>query len=251
MARLSVNVNKIATLRNARGKNVPNLSQVVRNLISFGVTSITVHPRPDGRHILYQDVKDIKGILDNHLEVELNVEGYPDQSFLQLIESVKPNQCTLVPDAPDALTSNAGWKLKENVHQLTEHVLFLKKLCVRSSLFVDPFTLEEHENALHTIQPDRVELYTEAYADAWPTVQRETVTAAYIRAAELLKNLKIEINAGHDLNLDNLAYFLQRVPGVSEVSIGHALICESLYHGLEKVVTMYLNICHSSKRTMD
>ncbi len=248
MARLSVNVNKIATLRNARGKNLPNLRQVVRDLISFGVTSITVHPRPDGRHILYQDVKDIKGILADHPEVELNVEGYPDRSFLQLIESVKPSQCTFVPDSPDALTSNAGWKLKENIHQLTENILFLKKHYVRSSLFVDPFNLEESElSALQKIQSDRVELYTEAYANAWPTVQRETVTAVYVRAAEQLKNLKIEINAGHDLNLDNLSYFLQRVPGVSEVSIGHALICESLYHGLKKVVTKYLNICQTEK----
>ena len=249
MTRLSVNVNKIATLRNARGSNIPNLCQVVQDIIHFGVTSITVHPRPDGRHILYQDVKDIKALLTNYPEVELNVEGYPDPNFLNLIEKVQPSQCTLVPDAPDAITSNAGWKLKEYQYQLKESILFLKKICVRSSLFVDPFTLGDRElTALNQILPDRIELYTEAYARAYTSAQRETVTAVYSRVATSIQTLSMAVNAGHDLNLNNLAFFLEKVSQVQEVSIGHALICESLYQGLKSVITQYLNICHHNKQ---
>ncbi len=248
MAKLSVNVNKIATLRNARGKNMPHLCHVVEDLIQFGVKSITVHPRPDGRHILYQDVYDLSQLLEDHPSVELNVEGLPDDSFLQLMEKVCPSQCTLVPDAPNVLTSNAGWKLKKNQTFLKEHLLFLKKLCIRSALFIDPFLLEEDNTECFTLEklkPDRIELYTEAYANAWSGAQKETVTATYTRIAKKINTMGIEINAGHDLNLKNLSFFLKKVPNVKEVSIGHALICESLYLGLHQVVSEYLEICQS------
>ncbi|MDE0519059.1 MAG: pyridoxine 5'-phosphate synthase [Oligoflexia bacterium] len=244
MTRLSVNVNKIATLRNSRGKNQPNLMEAVKKLIGFGVKGITIHPRPDGRHILYQDVRDIKQYLKVQKEVELNVEGYPSTDFLQLMEEIGPDQCTLVPDAPTTLTSNAGWRVQENKDFLHSALASLKKNNVRTSLFIDPFTLTEKE--LHTLsylQPDRGELYTETYASAYFTPQKESVIRTYIEAAEKLMNQGIRVNAGHDLNLDNLAWLLKKIPQIKEVSIGHALICESLYQGMETVVHKYLAIC--------
>ncbi|MDE0119660.1 MAG: pyridoxine 5'-phosphate synthase [Bdellovibrionales bacterium] len=244
MTRLSVNVNKIATLRNSRGKNQPNLIEAVKQLIGFGVKGITVHPRPDGRHILYQDIRNIKQQLNTQKEVELNVEGYPSADFLQLMEEIKPDQCTLVPDAPTALTSNAGWRIQENRDFLHSVLESLKKDNIRTSLFIDPFTLTEKE--LHTLdylQLDRGELYTEIYASAYFTPQKESVTRTYIEAAEKLMNQGIKVNAGHDLNLDNLTWLLKKIPQIKEVSIGHALICESLYQGMETVVRKYLAIC--------
>ena len=246
MTRLSVNVNKIATLRNSRGKNQPDLMEVVKKLVGFGVKGITVHPRPDGRHILYTDVLDIKGYLKTKTEVELNVEGYPSTDFLQLMEEIQPNQCTLVPDTPSVLTSNAGWKVQENTDFLKPVLESLKKNNIRTSLFIDPFTLTEEElHALGHLQPDRGELYTETYASAYFTTQKETITHTYSEAAGKLVNKGINVNAGHDLNLDNLAWLLEKIPQIKEVSIGHALICESLYQGLETVVRKYLAICQS------
>ncbi len=244
MTRLSVNVNKIATLRNSRGKNQPDLIEAVKKLIYFGVKGITVHPRPDGRHILYTDVQNIKKLLTTHKEIELNVEGYPSPHFLQLMEKVRPDQCTLVPDPPTALTSNAGWSVHKNLDFLDNVLTSLKKYNIRTSLFIDPFTLTETElDSLTQLIPERVELYTEAYATAYHTAQREKVTQTYIHAAEKLIKEKIEINAGHDLNLDNLSWLLKKIPQIKEVSIGHALICESLYQGLKTVVQQYLTIC--------
>ena len=244
MTRLSVNVNKIATLRNSRGKNQPDLIEAVKKLIYFGVKGITVHPRPDGRHILYTDVRDIKQLLTIHKEVEINVEGYPSTEFLLLMKEIQPDQCTLVPDAPTVLTSNAGWSVQENFDLLNNVLTSLKKNKIRTSLFIDPFTLTEKELiALSKLKPERVELYTEAYAAAYRTPKRGTVTQVYIHAAEKLIKEKIELNAGHDLNLDNLLWLLKKIPKIKEVSIGHALICESIYKGLENVVKEYLAIC--------
>lgn len=244
MTRLSVNVNKIATLRNSRGKNQPDLMEVVEKLIHFGVKGITVHPRPDGRHILYTDVHDIKQFLKT--KTEMNVEGYPSPSFLKLIEEVKPHQCTLVPDPPFALTSNAGWRIQENFDFLRNVLILLKKNNIRSSLFIDPFTLTETElSFLKELKTERIELYTEAYANAYDNPKQNTVTRVYIESANKVSQLGIEINAGHDLNLNNLAWLLKAIPQIKEVSIGHALICESIYRGLEKVVKEYLAICDS------
>lgn len=244
MTRLSVNVNKIATLRNSRGKNQPNLSVAVKKLINFGVTGITVHPRPDGRHILYKDVRQIKKQLKKHPKAELNVEGYPNEKFMALMEEVKPTQCTLVPDSATVLTSNAGWKTQKNFHFLKHILKILKKNNIRSSLFIDPLTLTKKElEFLVELKPKRVELYTEIYAKAFFTPQKDRVTRIYISKAKKLINHGIELNAGHDLNLNNLAWLLKKIPQIKEVSIGHALICESLYQGLETVVQKYLNIC--------
>lgn len=246
MARLSVNVNKIATLRNSRGRNQPNLMEAVEKLVDFDVKGITVHPRPDGRHILYTDVRDIKQFLETTTQVEMNVEGYPSSDFLQLIEEVKPTQCTLVPDPPTALTSNAGWAIQENFDFLKKVLSLLKKNKIRSSLFIDPFTLTEKElSFLKLLNTDRVELYTEAYADAYDSPKQNTVTQVYVEAAHKTSEMGIELNAGHDLNLKNLAWLLKVIPQIKEVSIGHALICESLYRGLETVVKDYLTICNS------
>ena len=249
MTRLSVNVNKIATLRNSRGKNQPDLIEAVKKLILFGVKGITVHPRPDGRHILYTDVQNIKQILNKKPDVEINVEGYPNSSFLQLMQEVRPNQCTLVPDSPSVLTSNAGWKIQENFDFLKSILEFFKKNKIRSSLFIDPFTLTKAELlALNQLMPERVELYTEAYAAAYFTPQKEEIINTYILSAEKLTDQGIQLNAGHDLNLDNLAWFLKKIPQIKEVSIGHALICESLYQGLKNVVQKYLEICRPKSR---
>ncbi len=250
MTKLSVNVNKIATLRNSRGKNQPDLIEAVRKLIHFGVTGITVHPRPDGRHILYKDVLQIKKCLKKHQKVELNVEGYPSQKFMTLIEEVKPAQCTLVPDAPSDLTSNAGWKIQKNRALLTHTLKSLQKNKIRSSLFIDPFSLtKKEEKGLVQLSPDRAELYTEAYADAFFTLKKSTITQTYISTAKKLIAYGIELNAGHDLNLNNLAFLLKKIPEIKEVSIGHALICESLYQGLKTVVQKYLKICQATRST--
>ena len=244
MVTLSVNINKIAVLRNARGKNEPNLTEAVEKLMGWGVKSITVHPRPDGRHILYEDVREIKQLVSSK-RVELNVEGYPSSDFLQLMEEVKPDQCTLVPDAPSVLTSNAGWKVEQNFNFLKPILESFKKQKIRSSLFIDPFTWTEKESqALKQLKPDRAELYTEAYAKAYAEKrQTPVVVEVYAKTAKQCAKNGIGINAGHDLNLDNLAYLLEKVPEIKEVSIGHALISEALYTGLETTVKKYLAIC--------
>ncbi|MGC1390203.1 MAG: pyridoxine 5'-phosphate synthase [Bacteroidales bacterium] len=232
MTKLSVNINKIATLRNARGGNVPNVLSAAINCQIFGADGITVHPRPDGRHIRYSDVLEIKPIITT----EFNIEGYPSEDFITLVLSVKPDQVTLVPDPHDAITSNAGWDTLKNRIFLTEIVSEFKKEGIRTSLFVDtnPVNIE---NAALT-KTDRVELYTEPYASGFPTNAIEAVSP-FLLAAGIARNAGLEINAGHDLNLENLKFFHQNVPWIEEVSIGHALISDALYLGLENAIQMY------------
>ena len=246
MVRLSVNINKIATLRNARGEDNPNLLSVVKALLSFGVQGLTVHPRPDQRHILYKDVRDIQDFLQkqNIKDIEFNIEGTPGTEFLQLIKEVKPHQCTLVPDGPNVITSNSGWNFHSQFKLLQKTLNFLKEQKIRSSVFLDPFTFDSKEQeALKLLKPNRAELYTKAYADSYHTVQKQETTDCYKKASEKLHSMGIAINAGHDLNRENLSFLLKSVPNIQEVSIGHALICEALYEGLEKVCKDYLRIC--------
>ena len=232
MTQLSVNVNKIATLRNARGGNVPDLVRVALDCERFGAQGITVHPRPDERHIRYQDVYDLKQVLTT----EFNIEGNPIPSFMELVGRVRPHQVTLVPDAPDALTSSAGWDVATNRSFLTEILGQLKEWGIRTSIFVgtDLGNLEEAAS----IGTDRVELYTEPYAALY-TEDRERAIAPFVRAAEHALSLGLELNAGHDLSLENLAFFSSSIPGLSEVSIGHALISDALYLGLEETIRRY------------
>jgi pyridoxine 5-phosphate synthase len=232
MTRLSVNINKIATLRNARGGNIPNVLNAAINCQLFGADGITVHPRPDERHIRYKDVLEIRPII----KTEFNIEGNPSDSFIDLVLSVKPDQVTLVPDRHDAITSNAGWDTLKNRTFLTDVVSTFKKAGIRTSLFVDTQTVNI-ENAVVT-GTDRVELYTEPYASGFNKSAIEAITP-FIRAAEIARDAGLGVNAGHDLNLDNLAYFHKNIPWLLEVSIGHALIADALYLGLENTIQMY------------
>lgn len=232
MTKLSVNINKIATLRNARGGNMPNVLDAAINCQKFGSEGITVHPRPDERHIRYSDVFDIKPIITT----EFNIEGYPSNSFIDLVVAVKPNQVTLVPDAHDAITSNAGWDTVKNKDFLTDLVMMFKSHGIRTSLFVDT-ELVHVENAFYT-GTDRIELYTEPYALNYPKNSAEAV-APFVKAAEVAREAGIDVNAGHDLSLANLAFFHKNIPWLKEVSIGHALICDALYFGLENTIQMY------------
>lgn len=246
MTKLSVNINKVATLRNARGGNNPNLLKVAEDIVKFGAQGVTIHPRPDERHIKIQDVYELSNLLkainSNRKEIiEFNIEGYPSDDFMKLIEDVKPHQCTLVPDPPNVITSNAGWKCDENKKFLTQIVNTLRNQNVRSSLFVDPHVLTQNElTALKEIQPDRCELYTESYARNFNGPECEEVTRVYKAAAEKLNAINIELNAGHDLDQNNLNFLIARIPEIKEVSIGHALICESLYDGLQATIKNYL-----------
>jgi pyridoxine 5-phosphate synthase len=246
MALLSVNVNKLATLRNARGGNVPNIVQCSKDILDFGAAGITVHPRPDGRHIRTQDVRDLKKMLDAYntekgVLCEFNIEGYPNDEFMALAKEIRPEQCTLVPDPPDVITSNAGWKLAENQDFLKKIVRELKSNGSRVSLFIDVFAWSDIETqALKEIQADRVELYTERYAKSYPTAERDAVTAIYAKVARELSGLGYGINAGHDLSLENSAHLAQKVPEILEVSIGHALIAEALYLGFQETIKRYL-----------
>jgi pyridoxine 5-phosphate synthase len=234
MTKLSVNINKIATLRNARGGNVPDLLQVAKDIQGFGAQGITIHPRPDERHIRYQDARDLKSIV----YTEYNIEGNPDRKFIDLVLEVKPTQVTLVPDAIDAITSNAGWDTVKNESFLREMVQEFKNNNIRTSIFVDP-VLEMIQGAA-TIGADRIELYTEVFAHQYGLGNHHAIQP-YVAAAHLANELNLGINAGHDLSLDNIQFFKQNIPNLLEVSIGHALICESLYLGLDNVVNMYLN----------
>lgn len=232
MTKLSVNINKIATLRNARGHNRPDLLQAARDCERFGAQGITVHPRPDERHIRYQDVRDLKGIVTT----ELNVEGNPTPDFLNLVREVRPEQVTLVPDAPEAVTSNAGWDTVKHQLYLMGVVQELKSLGCRVSIFLDPNP--EMVKAAVGTGTDRIELYTEAYAQQYPHNPAEALRP-YLTAATLAQQLGLGLNAGHDLDLENLAYLKQNLPGLEEVSIGHALICDALYLGLENTIQLY------------
>ena len=252
MVTLSVNVNKIATLRNSRGADAPCLMNVVSDLLKWGVQGVTVHPRPDGRHILYQDVREIKkNINDAHCNnVEFNVEGYPSKDFLNLIEEVRPRQCTLVPDPPEALTSNEGWILKKNFSFLQEVLARLKKISVRSSLFIDPLNFDDKElNFLEKLFPNRVEFYTGAYAQSFLQEKKayQEVLNSYKKLAQKIQKIGIGVNAGHDLNQKNLPLLIQHLPFIKEVSVGHAFICEALYQGMETTLKNYTQILHSPK----
>jgi pyridoxine 5-phosphate synthase len=234
MTKLSVNINKIATIRNARGGNVPNVKEAAIYCQKFGAQGITVHPRPDERHIRYQDVREIKSIITT----EFNIEGYPSQRFLDLVLEVKPNQATLVPDSHEVITSNQGWNVIKYERFLHDVVIELQHNGIRTSLFIDP-DLEQIECAAAT-GTNRIELYTEPYASKYPS-DRVKAIAPYIRAAQKAGELKLELNAGHDLSLENLRYFKDNIPGLLEVSIGHALISDALYFGLEKTIHLYLD----------
>ena len=233
MTRLSVNINKIATLRNARGANNPNVVQVAIDCERFGAQGITVHPRPDERHIRHSDVFDLKKVVTT----EFNIEGYPDDRFMQLIREVRPAQATLVPDPPGVLTSSAGWDTVSNARFLKTTMQEIKSLGIRVSLFVDPN--EKMVEGAAVAGSDRIELYTEPYASKYHS-NRDLAIAPYIQSAALARRLGMGINAGHDLDLHNLKFFKQSIPELDEVSIGHALICDALYLGLENTIQLYL-----------
>jgi len=235
MTHLSVNINKIATLRNARGGNVPDLVQFTKDIERFGAQGITVHPRPDERHIRYQDVFDLKPVITT----EFNIEGNPVPKFIDLVLKSKPEQVTLVPDAEDAITSNAGWDTIKHKDFLKEVITEFKNNGIRTSIFVDP-KLDIIENAVAT-GTDRVELYTEAYAEQFEKGNKEVVKI-YAECSKLATSLGLGVNAGHDLSLKNIEYFAQELPDLLEVSIGHALITESLYFGLEATIQNYLKL---------
>lgn len=234
MTRLSVNINKIATLRNARGGDVPNVVKVALDCEKFGAEGITVHPRPDERHIRRSDVYDLRPLL----HTEFNIEGYPSPEFVDLVLKVKPHQVTLVPDSPSQITSNSGWDTQTHFDFLSEVLDRFNQAGIRTSVFVnaDPLMVEYAAKA----GADRVELYTEPYASAYAH-HREEAIAPFVAAAEETRRLGLGLNAGHDLSLTNLAYFHQRIPWLDEVSIGHALICDALYLGLERTIHEYLN----------
>lgn len=231
MTKLSVNVNKIATIRNARGNNVPNLLNVALDIEKFGAEGITVHPRPDGRHIKYSDVFD----LSKNIKTEFNIEGYPNKKFIDLVLEVKPHQVTLVPDPPDVLTSNAGWKIKKNKELLNEVLTEFSNAGIRTSVFMEPLVSDIQD--LDLINADRIELYTETYATNY--ANKELAIKPFVDSAILAAKMGVGINAGHDLSLENLAYFKQNIPNLLEVSIGHALVSDALYFGLEKTIELY------------
>lgn len=233
MTKLSVNINKIATLRNARGGNTPDLIKFAEDVQRFGAQGVTIHPRPDERHIRYQDARDLKAVV----HTEYNIEGNPIQSFMDLVLQVKPTQVTLVPDAEDAITSNAGWDTVKHKEFLIDVIKEFHANGIRTSIFVDP-QLKQIEGAKAT-GTDRIELYTESYAVDYARGNREGV-APFSEAAQLANQLGLGVNAGHDLSLENIKFFKDHVPHLLEVSIGHALVSESLYLGVENVVQMYL-----------
>lgn len=233
MTRLSVNINKIATLRNARGENNPDVVATALDIEAFGAQGITVHPRPDERHIRRADVR----ALAPAISTEFNIEGYPSADFIELVRSVKPAQVTLVPDAPDTITSNSGWDVEANRAFLTDVVRQFKDAGIRVSIFVNPD--EAQIKAAASVGADRVELYTKHYADAYDSAPAAAI-APYIAAAEAARDAGLGLNAGHDLSLKNLKYFHDNIPWLDEVSIGHALICDALYLGLRQTVKSYL-----------
>jgi pyridoxine 5-phosphate synthase len=234
MTKLSVNINKLATLRNSRGGNVPNLLISAKDIESFGGQGITIHPRPDERHIKYQDAYDLKSVVTT----EYNIEGNPIPKFVEMVLAIKPTQVTLVPDAEDAITSNAGWDTIKHKDFLVDVIKEFKENGIRTSIFVDP-NEKLVEGAAET-GTDRIELYTERFAESFAEGNKKGILP-FINAAKKANELSIGINAGHDLSLDNIKFFKENIPNLLEVSIGHALICESLYLGLENVINMYLH----------
>lgn len=234
MTKLSVNINKIATLRNSRGGNTPNVVQFAKDVQEFGAQGVTIHPRPDERHIRYQDAYDLKSVV----YTEYNIEGNPIPEFIDMVLKIKPTQVTLVPDAEDAITSNAGWDTLKHKGFLTEIIQEFKQNDIRTSVFLDP-TLKQVEGS-KAIGADRIELYTEAFAHQFSLGNKDAMIP-YTECAERALQLDLGLNAGHDLSLDNIQFFKENSPGLLEVSIGHALISESLYLGIDNVINMYLN----------
>tara|TARA_B100000965_G_scaffold248127_1_gene208429 strand:+ start:606 stop:1322 length:717 start_codon:yes stop_codon:yes gene_type:complete len=234
MTKLSVNINKVATLRNARGGNNPDLLKVAKDIQNFGADGITIHPRPDERHIKYSDAINLKDVV----HTELNIEGNPIDKFVELVLNIKPEQVTLVPDSIDVLTSNAGWNTKKEYKYLRDVIEVFKKEDIRTSIFVDP-DIESIKYAEKT-NCDRIELYTELYANNYDTKKERTIEL-YSNCSKLANKLGMQVNAGHDLNLKNIEFFSKNMPFLDEVSIGHALISESLYMGLENVINLYIN----------
>ncbi len=233
MTKLSVNINKIALLRNARGGVLPDLIQVAKDCESFGAHGITVHPRPDERHIRFDDVLKLKDIVKG----EFNIEGYPSENFVKLIKQVRPHQVTLVPDPPGALTSSEGWDTLKHEHFLKQVIADFKQFEIRVSLFLDP--IEQFIEGAAEVETDRVEFYTGTYAKTFYSDSNKAVLK-YVKASKYCEKLGIDVNAGHDLNLDNLQFLIQNIPQIKEVSIGHALVCDALYLGLENTIGMYL-----------
>lgn len=234
MTKLSVNINKIATLRNARGGDVPNVVQFAKDVQVFGAQGVTIHPRPDQRHIRYQDAYDLKPVVTT----EYNIEGNPISKFIDLVLQLKPTQVTLVPDAEDAITSNAGWDCKKHQTFLSDIIKEFKNSGIRTSIFLDP--IPDQVEAAKTTGADRIELYTEHFAKQY-SLQNFEVIKPYAKCAELANEMGLGVNAGHDLSLENIGFFKAHIPDLLEVSIGHALISESLYFGIENVINMYKN----------
>ena len=235
MVKLSVNINKVATLRNSRGGNYPDLLEVASDVQNFGADGITVHPRPDQRHIKYDDAK----MLPQVIFTEYNIEGNPIPEFIDLVKKIKPSQVTLVPDSRDAITSNSGWDTIKNKDFLKNVIGDLKSSNIRTSIFVDP--IKEMVSGAKEIGTDRIELFTEKYAKGYEADPKKAIKP-YVTASEEANKIGLGINAGHDLNLENIEFFAKNIPNLLEVSIGHAIICESIYLGLENVIPMYLNL---------
>ncbi len=255
MTKLSVNVNKLATLRNSRGGNQPDVLELARKILSYGAFGITVHPRPDERHIRKSDLAPLSQLVrawnsQHGLKCEFNVEGYPSADYLDWLKEYRPDQATLVPDPPEALTSNAGWNLSSNEKFLSETVQAIRALGIRVSLFIDPHEFSPTEvSALQRISPDRIELYTEEYARTYATQNPNLIarsTQIYAQASSVSSQMGIGVNAGHDLSQANLRHLISSVPQINEVSIGHALICEALEQGLQTTVTNYLSLLKST-----
>ncbi len=233
MTRLSVNINKIATLRNSRGGNIPNVKEAAINCQRFGAQGITVHPRPDERHVTRKDVYEIKTVITT----EFNIEGYPGKDFLKMVQEVRPEQVTLVPDTHDQLTSDHGWDTWKHLSFLKDVISLLRESGIRSSVFVDPDPVAIEGAA--EVKADRIELYTEPYARLY-AIDRVKAVEPFVEAAKIADNVGLEVNAGHDLSLENLHYLYNRIPNLDEVSIGHALISDAIYLGLEKTIQKYL-----------
>ena len=238
--KLSVNINKIATLRNARGKNTPDLLYFSQIILKSKASGLTVHPRPDERHIRYKDVLEISELIKNYPDKEFNIEGYPSEKFINFIKQIKPHQCTLVPDSPEVLTSNAGWNFIKHKTLLKKYTKKLQSSEINVSLFLDPFTMSSDQyKALEEIAPNRIELYTEAYAEK---DNNQDILNEYIKSAEQVNQLNIQVNAGHDLNQQNLLRLLKTIPQIKEVSIGQALIAEALEDGILTTINKYIKI---------
>jgi pyridoxine 5-phosphate synthase len=240
MTVLSVNVNKIALLRNSRGRDFPSVIEFAKRVIGLGVKGITVHPRPDERHITRRDIRELTSFLADYPGVEFNIEGYPSEDFMELVLNAKPDQCTLVPDAPDQLTSDHGWDISAHESLLSNVLGRLRDADIRSSIFLDPDV--EMVERVPSVGADRIELYTESYAQAFGSESQDAVLEKYRAAALRASQLGLGLNAGHDLDLANLGEFLT-IPSILEVSIGHALIVESLLQGVDKVIARYLALC--------